>query len=113
MEIHAPTQGVNLVANASPGTPTGALLMTCRVLSHGPDGSSIQARALLDSIFVSFISERLAQALCLKRSDRHARIHGIAGLSHDSLFSCSLILSFPPYRDSLKRSLLALSLCPE
>ena len=71
-----------MAANASPGSLPGAVLMTCRVLSHGPDGSSIQARALLDSASsVSFISEHLAQALRLKRSHRDARIHGVAGLS--------------------------------
>ena len=83
-EIHAPTQGVNLTANASPDTLPGALLMTCCVLSHGPDGSSIHTRALLDSASsVSFVSECLAQALHLKQSHRDTRIHGVAGLSHD------------------------------
>ena len=68
-EIHASTQGVNLTANASPGTLPGALLMICCVLSRGPDGSSIHARALLDSASsVSFVSEHRAQAQRLKRS---------------------------------------------
>ena len=67
MKIYAPTQGVNLTANANPDTLPGALLITYRELSHGPDGSSIQARALLDSASsVSFVSEHLVQALRLK-----------------------------------------------
>ena len=37
------------------------LLMTCRIVVYAPDGSSIEARALLDSASsASFVSERLA-----------------------------------------------------
>ena len=44
------------------------LLMTCRVIIRGPNGSSAQARALLDSgSEASFITERLAQQLGLPR----------------------------------------------
>ena len=57
------------------------LLMTCRVLVVAPDGSTVNARALLDSgSTVSFISERLAQVLRLPRSQQQATIHGVAGL---------------------------------
>ena len=42
------------------------LLMTCRIVVYAPDGSSIEARALLDSASsASFVSERLAQGHCL------------------------------------------------
>ena len=43
-----------------------SLLMICRVLVHGPNGSSVESRALLDSASsASFVSERLAQSLRL------------------------------------------------
>ena len=59
--------------------------MTCRVWVTGPDGSAIEARALLDSASsASFVSERLAQSLRLSRSTQNARITGIACLSHKS-----------------------------
>ena len=58
------------------------LLMTCRVLVHSPNGLSIEARAVLDSASsASFISERLAQTLCLPRSHKRSSISGIADLT--------------------------------
>ena len=42
------------------------LLMTCRVKIIGPDRSTTQARALLDSASsISFVTDRLVQRLCL------------------------------------------------
>ena len=59
------------------------LLMTCRVLVVAPDGSTVNARTLLDSgSTVSFISEWLAQVLRLPRSQQQATIYGVAGLAH-------------------------------
>ena len=56
------------------------LLMTCKVQILGPDGSTTQARALLDSASsTSFITERLAQRLGLKRSRVDINISGIGG----------------------------------
>ena len=64
---------------------SNVLLMTCRVLVVAPDGSTVNARALLDSgSTVSFVSERLAQALRLPRSQQQAMIYGVAGLAHRS-----------------------------
>jgi hypothetical protein len=49
------------------------------------DGSSVEARAILDSASsASFISEHLTQSLCLPRYNQNARISGIAGISHKS-----------------------------
>ena len=60
-----------------------SLLMTCRVHIEAPDGSVVEARALLDSASsASFISDRLASSLSLPRSNRMVSISGIAGLSH-------------------------------
>ena len=61
------------------------LLMTCRVLVSTPDGSSVEARALLDNASsASFVSERLVQSLCLPRTRQSVRVSGIGGLAHDS-----------------------------
>ena len=60
-------------------------MMTCQVLVKAPDNSSVKAHALLDSASsTSFVSERLAQSLCLPRFHHNIRISGIAGLSHQS-----------------------------
>ena len=57
------------------------LLMTRRVKVVAHDGSSTQARALLDSASSTcFVSERLAQLLRLPRSRCHAHILGIGNL---------------------------------
>ena len=59
--------------------------MTCQIAIHAPDGSSIQARGILDSgSSASFVSERLAQSLRLRRSTRNIHISGVAGISHNS-----------------------------
>ena len=74
-----------VVSNAAAGLTSNSLLMTCRVLVDVPDGSSVEARAILDSASsASFVSERLTQALSLSHSHQSTRISGIAGLSHNS-----------------------------
>ena len=74
-----------VVSNTAVGLKSNSLLMTCRVMVSAPDGSSVEARAILDSASsASFISERLAQSLCLPRCSQNARISGIAGISHKS-----------------------------
>ena len=56
------------------------LLMTCKVQILGQDGSTTQARALLDSASSkSFITERLTQQLGLKRKRVDINISGIGG----------------------------------
>ena len=77
-----------------------ALLMTCQVLVHGPDGMTTEARALLDSASsASFVSERLAQSLCLPRSSQNTKIVGIAGLSHSSSYHSFVKVSVSPKGD--------------
>lgn len=52
----------------------------CCVLVFAPDGSSIEARALLDNDSTSsFVSERLVQSLGLVRSQRNVCVSRIAG----------------------------------
>ena len=82
-----------VTSHAAAGLTPNALLMTCRVLIDTPDGVPVEARALLDSASsASFVSERLAQTLCLPRSYQNTRITGIAGLSHS--FPLRSIASF-------------------
>ena len=79
------TSAQSVTSNAAPGITSNSLLMTCRVLVDAPDGSSIEARALLDSASsASFVSERLTRTLCLSRSHRKTRISGVAGLTCNS-----------------------------
>ena len=59
------------------------LLMTCRVLITAPDGSTVEARALLDNASsASFISERLVHSLSLPRTNQSIHVSGIGGISH-------------------------------
>ena len=67
-ETLSPTNAAEqpVVSNTAVGLRSNSLLMTCRVMVSAPDGSSIEARAILDSaLSASFISEHLAQSLCL------------------------------------------------
>ncbi len=76
-----PTPIVSATAVKLRSTP---LLMTCRILVFAADGSSVEARALLDSgSSSSFISEHLAQTLRLPRFRHSVRVSGIADLSAD------------------------------
>ena len=62
---------------------SNVLLMTCRVMITSPDGSTVEARALIDNASSSsFISERLVHSLCLPRLQQSIRVSGIGGLSH-------------------------------
>ncbi len=77
--------GTRIPVHAATGLKPNALLMTCQVVVSSPDGTSIKARALLDSASsASFVSKRLVNSLRLPRSHHTTRISGIAGLSHKS-----------------------------
>ena len=72
-------------SHAASGLASNSLLMTCRILVDVPDGSTAEARALLDcASSASFISERLTQSLNLPRGNQNTVISGVAGLSHKS-----------------------------
>ena len=74
-----------VMANAAVKLKSSPLLMTCRVLVAAPDGSSVEARALLDNASSSsFVSERLAQGLSLPRQHQRIHVSGIAGSSPSS-----------------------------
>ena len=77
------------------------LLMTCSVQVSSTDGSTVTARALLDSASsASFVSERLSQALNLPRSHQSTHISGVAGITRSSplqsIASLSISTSNPP-----------------
>ena len=79
------TQSPVVSSNTAIQLKSNSLMMTCRLLVCAPDGTCVEARALLDNASsASFVSERLAQNLRLSRTYHHARISGVAGLSHQS-----------------------------
>ena len=79
----SPSQALTQVtANTAVKLKSSALLTTCRVLVTAPNGSSVEARALLDNASsASFVSEHLAQGLGLPRVHQNVRVSGIAGSS--------------------------------
>ena len=93
-----------VVSNAAVALKSNSLLMTCCVMVSAPDGSSIEARAILDSASsASFVSEHLAQSLCLPRSTRNARISGIGGISHESPVQSITTFDISAVRSSSKK----------
>ena len=101
----SPTPSVSLTSNTSPETTPGSLLMTCRVLSRGPDGSSIESRALLDSASsISFVSERLR--LYVSHDFVEMPRYMVSQASPMTLIvSLSLTLLFLPCRNLPRRSM--------
>ena len=93
-----------VVSNTAVGLKSNSLLMTSHVLVSTPDGSSIEARAILDSASsASFISERLAESLCLPHSNRNARISGITGISLKSPIQSIANFNISAVRSSSKK----------
>lgn len=78
------------------------LLVTCRVLVSTPDGTSVEAQALLDAS-ASFTSECLAQSFCLPHANQNARISGIAGLSLKSPLQSLATFSISPVKPSTRK----------
>ena len=94
----------SVVSNTATGLSSKSLLMTCRVLVDAPDGSSVEARAILDSASsASFVSERLSQSLRLPRSRQGVKISGIAGLSHNSPHQAVTSLTISSVRSPSKK----------
>ena len=63
--------GTHVASNATVKLRSSSLLMTCHVLVTAPNGSSMEARALLDNTSsASFVPQHLAQSLSLPRSRR-------------------------------------------
>ena len=74
---------VPISTHAALGIKSNLLLMTCRILVEAPDGSSMEARAIIDSASsASFVSESLARNLCLPCTSQGTTISGVAGLTH-------------------------------
>ena len=80
---NAPQEDIPVGSHAAAKLTSNVLLMTCRVLITAPDGSTIEARALLDNASsASFISERLAHSLSLPRMSQSVSVSGIGGVYH-------------------------------
>ena len=93
-----------VVSNAAVELKSNSLLMTCHVMVTARDGSSIEARAILDcASSSSFVSERLAQSLCLPRCTQNARISGIGGISHKSPVQSVTTFDISAVRSSSKK----------
>ena len=74
----APTDPPIVMNVSQLGIHRQVLLTTCQILVKGPDGSTSQARALLDSASAtSFISEQLVQWLHLPHQLYKAKVCGI------------------------------------
>ena len=98
-----PQTTTSISSNAAMKLHSNTLLMTCRVLITAPDGSSVEARALLDNASsASFISERLVQSLTLPRISQHIRVSGIGGLSHKAPIQSITTFQISPIRQSGK-----------
>jgi hypothetical protein len=91
-------------SNAAMKLQSNTLLMTCRVLITAPDGSSVEARALLDNASsASFISDRLVQSLSLPRTSQQIRVSGIGGISHKAPIQSITNFQISPVRHGRKR----------
>ena len=82
VELGGPSR---VVSNAAVKLKSSSLLMTCSVLVFAPDGSSVEARPLIDNASTSsFVSERLVQSLQLPCYHQNISVSGIAGSLHYS-----------------------------
>ena len=87
------------------------LLMTCHVLITSPDGSAVEARALIDNASSSsFISERLVHSLSLPRMQQSICVSGIGGLSHKPPLQSVTSFQLSSLQPSGKKSMLPLLL---
>ena len=94
-----------ITANHATGICSNTLLMTCLVLIHAPDGSSMRVRAILDSASsTSFVSERLTQTLHLPRTHQNVRISGVAGLSHGTSLQSTVMFTISPLQSHTEKS---------
>ena len=87
-------------SNAAANLAQTSLLMTCRVLIEAPDGTTVNARALLDSASsASFVSDRLVKGLCLPRLHQNTTISGVAGLTSNSRQALTKLTISSPQAD--------------
>ena len=86
-----------VISNTAVKLRSSSLLMTCRVLVTSANGSSEEARALLDNgSSASFITERLAQGLNLPRVHQNVHMSGITGSSPKSPIQSIASLQISP-----------------
>lgn len=81
-----------------------SLLMMCHIMVHAPDGSTIEARGLLDSGSLALsVLEWLYQSLSLVCSHQSTKIHGIVGLSHSSPFQAVATFDISPTQNTMRK----------
>ena len=85
------TASLSFVATPKANSLNNVLMMTAEVIVSSPSGQQMTARSLLDpASTASFITERLAQHLKLRRSKQEITINGIGG-SQCSTLSNSIV----------------------
>ena len=94
----------SVVSNTAAGLSSKSLLMTCLVFVDAPDGSSVVAKAILDSASSAFIvSEHLSQSLRLPHFRQGMQISGIASFSQNSPLQAVTSLSISAVWSPLKK----------
>ena len=86
-----------MISNTAVKLRSSSLLMTYRVLVTSANGSSVEARALLENgSSASFITERLAQGLSLPHVHQNVHVSGITGSSPKSPIQSIASLQISP-----------------
>ena len=103
--LATPTEAEASTSMHFPGVNPAALefvpsATSCKVSVSAPDGTHVEARALLDiGSSASFISECLVQTLRLSRTHQRARISGVAGIHHHSTHQTVATFSVSSIKD--------------
>ena len=88
-------------ANTVSEVSSSTLLMTCRIRLIADNGSSVEARALLDSASsTSFVSKRLTQLLRLGCKKRNISVSGVGDLPSKGLVQSITRFAIMPIRSS-------------
>ena len=102
-----------MVSTHTQSSSGSALLMTCQMLVHAPDGTCVRTCSLLDSgLSTSFISERMAQSVHLPLSTQHIRISGITGMSRGSLLQSVATFAISPLLSSTEKLQVSATVVP-
>ena len=93
--VPAPTNLVtkSVTSHAAAGLTSNALLMTCRVLVDAPDGSAVEARAILDSASSRNVWHKLSVSLVRIKLPRSRELLACLTVPH---FDPSQVSRCPP-----------------
>lgn len=101
--VSAPTSQ-SVTSNAAAGISSKSLLMTCRILVDTPDGSSVEARAVLDSASsTSFVSEHFFLKVCASHAPTRIYRFQESLVSHKSPLQALANFSISPVQDTSKK----------